>query len=182
MTRIARGTMNQIKSLRIDLKQFKLTSENRRILRKVDGLKLNSIKLPISKQDYDWRIHKMGKNFYTTKFGDNTFSANKIKELLTNEHNYNLLFSYSKENLNKEKLGYAICLQTNLIVHYCYPFYRLDIDTNNLGMGMMLKAILWAKENEKNYMYLGSDQKYKQQFKGLQVWEKALRKWRRVDN
>jgi hypothetical protein len=39
-------------------------------------------------------------------------------------------------------------------------------------MAMMLKAILWTQEKGKEYIYLGSDQKYKHQFKGLEVFNK----------
>lgn len=177
-TRIARGTMDQTRSLRIDLSKFEFSSENRRILRKNESLNLNVRTLPIDKENYDWQIHKIGKDFYSTKFGDETFSANKIKELLTTSHNFSHLFEYSRGN---EVVGYCIVITTDKILHYCYPFYRLDIDTNNLGMGMMLKAIEYAKTSCKEYIYLGSVQresdKYKLQFKGLEVWNNTSNKW-----
>lgn len=174
MTRIEKGSMDQTKSLRIDLSRFETTSENRRILRKTENVILHITNLPISENEYNWQIHKIGKDFYTIKFGDKTFSANKIKELIKSKHNFNKLFTYSIDN---EEIGYCIVLETQNLIHYCYPFYQLNIETKNIGMGMMLRAILWAKDNNKKYIYLGSVQretdKYKLQFKGLELFDPA---------
>lgn len=170
--RIGRGVMDQTRSIRIDLSKFDLSSENRRILKKTEGLSLKPESIPYS--TYHWSIGKLGKNFYDTKFGKKTFSANKIKEALTDENNsnFNLLFRYlEKENI----VGYAICRSTDELIHYCYPFYDLSSQIQNLGLGMMLRAIIWAKKNGKKYVYLGSAQRpsdtYKLQFSGLEWFD-----------
>ncbi len=171
-TRLGKGMMNQTRILRIDLNQFKLSSENKRILKKTEDLSL--FVAPIPYDNYDWAIHKMGKDFYEHKFGVKTFSAQKIKELITdrNKSNFNKLFIYYKSG---ENLGYCISLETASILHYCYPFYNLESNYPNLGMGMMLKAVMWAKENNKKYIYLGSAQRpadtYKLQFSGLEWFD-----------
>ena len=50
---------------------------------------------------------------------------------------------------------------------------------SNVGLGMMLRAILHAQEQRKKYIYLGSFQRptdtYKLQFVGLEYWERC--KW-----
>lgn len=166
--RTGRGEMYQTRSVRIDLSKFELSSENRRILRKTDGLTLEVVKLPYS--DYHWEIGKMAKDFYETKFGKGTFSANKVKELLTDgeKSNFNRLFTYCDR-------GYAICYENDDMLHYSYPFYDLDVENKNIGMGMMLKAIMYAKENDKKYIYPGSFSRptdtYKLQFKGLEWFD-----------
>jgi arginyl-tRNA--protein-N-Asp/Glu arginylyltransferase len=171
-TRKERGVMYQTRSLRINLENFKLSSENRRILKKIENITLRVEQLPY--QAYDWSIGKLGKDFYTTKFGDGTFSANKIKELLTDKEksNFNRLFIYS---LDTKPIGYCIVLETHDLIHYCYPFYDLNTDTPNLGLGMMLQAIVWAQEHDKKYIYLGSAQRptdtYKLQFEGLEWFD-----------
>lgn len=175
-TRLGKGQMTQTRSVRIDLDKFELSSENRRILRKVENLELNIAPLP--HQNYDWHIHKLGVDFYTKKFGEKTFSANKIKELLTSEKsNYNKLFVYS---IDGAPAGYCICFENSDLIHYAYPFYNLDSKINNLGIGMMTKAIIWAKENGKKYVCLGSAQNpaaiYKTQFKGFEWFDGH--KWR----
>ncbi len=188
-TRIGKGVMNQTRSLRIDLNKFELSSENRRVLTRTEELVLSIQPIPYAK--YEWTIHKMGKKFYEKKFGEKTFSAQKIKELIADEEksNFNKLFIYKKDGNN---IGYCICLETKNILHYCYPFYQLQ-NTNyqlpNLGMGMMLKAIVWAKENGKKYTYLGSFQRpsdvYKLQFTGLEwfdgkEWQNDLNELKKI--
>jgi arginyl-tRNA--protein-N-Asp/Glu arginylyltransferase len=81
--------------------------------------------------------------------------------------------------VSKKKIGYCIALETREIIHYSYPFYQLTANSYqlppNLGLGMMLGAILYAKEHNKKHIYLGSFQRpsdvYKLQFKGLEWWD-----------
>ncbi|MFA6105266.1 MAG: hypothetical protein WC725_01540 [Patescibacteria group bacterium] len=184
--RISHGTMDQTRSVRINLLAFEPSSENRRILKKTEGLQITNKGLPYF--SYDWSIGKLGKDFYDTKFGEKTFSANKIKELLTDrkKSNFNKLLLYKIEN---NIAGYAICLETDEILHYCYPFYDLTSPIPNLGLGMMLRAILWAKETNKKYIYLGSAQRptdtYKLQFEGMEwydgkVWKDNLNELKKI--
>ncbi|MBI5729324.1 MAG: hypothetical protein HY983_03750 [Candidatus Magasanikbacteria bacterium] len=283
-TREGKGSMYQTRSLRVDLSKFKLSSENRRVLKKTEGLKLAPLTLPYA--GYHWSVGKLGKDFYETKFGPprptsglveagegtpalnrsgSVFSANKVKELLTDtaKSNFNQLFVYhapvilsetparlndvpperlcragsrsgGKNPLNtnlkgsfarvyterseraqddKTAVGYCVARETDEFIHYCYPFYQLTDQTPplappligegttedsritarasspykggdrgggfthmpNLGLGMMTKAIVWAKENGKKYVYLGSFQRptdtYKLQFAGLEWFD-----------
>ena len=87
-TRTGKGNMKQTRSLRIDLRKFELSSENKRILKKAADLHV-SVE-PVPYMDYTWRIHKMGKDFYEKKFGPKTFSAQKIKELIMAEKDFSL--------------------------------------------------------------------------------------------
>lgn len=173
-TREGKGAMYQTRSLRIDLEKFELSSENRRILRKTEGLSLERHPLPCL--DYHWSIGKMAKDFYDTKFGKGTFSVNKVKELLTEptKSNFNIAFRYYA-GAEKELVGFCIALETNELLHYCYPFYQLNSAVANLGLGMMLKAIVWAQEQKKKYVYLGSFSRptdtYKLQFSGVEWWD-----------
>jgi arginyl-tRNA--protein-N-Asp/Glu arginylyltransferase len=182
-TRVKKGLMNQTRSLRIDLSKFELTSENKRILNKNQDLSIKLVELPYP--NYDWNIHKLGKDFYTIKFGDNIMSASKIKEMFleVEKSNVNNVFEYSLNNLT---CGYCLVYLNKEILHYAFPFYDLNISKEqNIGMAQMLKAIIWAKENNLHYIYLGSVvdnlSKYKLQFKALEwfntdskVWESDL--------
>ncbi len=150
-----KGSIYQSRLIRINLKDFTFNSENRRVLRKVEALALNSVPLPLDKSQYDWNIHRIGKEFYSKKFGDNTFSASTIKSLVTDSSrsNFNSIFEYS---LDSQKIGYAIVYQNASIIHYAYPFYEFEKYSNNIGMGMILKAIQYALDNHKQYFYLGT--------------------------
>ena len=168
MTRVDRGVMNKTRSFRIDLKKFDLSSENRRVLRKVAHLSLEIKNVPYT--DYSWRIGKLAKDFYE-KFGDHVFTANKTKEILTNpdKSNFNKLCIFSTTE-DKKSVGYVVAVDTPHIFHYSYPFYIEDCNEPSRGLGMMTLAIQWAKEAGKDYIYLGSLSRptdtYKLQFKG----------------
>ncbi len=169
--RPSNGFMQQTRSIRIDLSKFELSSENRRILRRTEGLVMKLYPLPCT--TYTWEIGKMGKDFYETKFGDGTFSANKIKELLTGDRNdFNRVLTYKQDD---EKAGYCIAVETDNIFHYSYPFYDLNSEIKNLGMGMMIRAVEHTKNSGKKYIYLGSFQRpgdtYKLQFSGMEWFD-----------
>jgi len=167
-----KGALYQTRSVRIDLSKFELNSENRRILRKTEGINLEVIPLPYS--DYHWSLGKLAKDFYDTKFGDGTFSANKIKELLTDDQksNFTTLLVYK---LNGENIGHSICFESENILHYSYPFYDLEKAPKDMGLGMMTRAIEYAKNKGLQYIYLGSAQRptdtYKFQFEGIEWFD-----------
>ena len=178
-TRKGKGVMQQTRSLRVDLSKFKLSSENKRILGKIKDLGPVSPAggftihdLESGDFEYKWGMGKLAKDFYD-RFGEKTFSANKAKELLTepSKSNFNILLDYGK--------GYVICYASKNILHYAYPFYSLSGETaKSMGLGMMTRAIVWAQENKKKYIYLGSASRpsdtYKLQFSGLEWFNNAV--------
>ena len=171
-TRVGVGEMHKIQGIRIDINQFVLTSENRRILRKISDIEYFVKPLPYT--DYTYIIQKMGTDFYKSKFGSGIFSAYKIKELFTKEDNlnFNYVFEFKK---GKKSVGYAISFMNRDIIHYSYPFYDLSLNRKDIGLGMMTRVLEYAKENSKKYVYLGSINKkealYKLQFKGAEWFD-----------
>ena len=174
-TRIDKGVIDQTRSVRIDLAEFELTSENRRILKKTEGLNLEALKLPLT--DYDWSLGKLAKDFYDTKFEPGIMSVQKVKEMLTDpeKSNFNLFLKFTGLVESKEALGYAICHTMPSFLHYSYPFYDLNKSPKDIGLGMMIRAIQYAKEAGIKYIYLGSLQRpgdvYKLQFEGLEWFD-----------
>ncbi len=184
--RKGKNVMQKIRSLRLDLEDFELTSENRRILKKTENIYIEKQELPYNK--YAYTIHKMGFIYYKTRFGDKVMTANKIREMFMNmdKSNMNIVFIYKDKNLNNvgSAQGYALSYMNNSMVHYSYPFYDLSYFNSNMGICMMLKAIIFAKEHNLKYIYLGSVYKkesiYKLQFKGLswfdgEIWNKDIK-------
>lgn len=170
-TRLSKGNMQSTKNLRVNLKDFVLSSENRRILNKFQDLKIRFTSIPVV--NYTYEIGKLGKDFYDTKFGKGTFSANKIKEILKNEvSNFNALGIFEIED---KIVGYVIVFKTENILHYSYPFYLLEYDRTSLGLCMMTKVIELFKNENLKYVYIGGANSkkdiYKLQFKGLEWWD-----------
>jgi len=179
--------MNRIRSLRIALDNFIYSSENRRVLRKYHHkLVLNSIPYP----EYTWKIHKMGKDFYDTKFGKDTFSANKIKELFTSPESVNFTHILTfKEDASQQDLPAGFCIAYSnhdqnssvTFMHYAFPFYSLDYLNTGFGMYMMTKTVEYCKNEDFDYLYLGSmhdpSSLYKLQFKGLEWFDEEAGEW-----
>jgi arginyl-tRNA--protein-N-Asp/Glu arginylyltransferase len=174
-TRIRKNVMQQTRSIRINLDKFELSSENRRILRKGEEIKMEEYATPYTK--YSWEIGKLAKDFYDVKAGG-AFTANKIKEILTTHHNFNTFLNFSD-------LGYAICYRDSEILHYSYPFYDLKKAPKDMGLIMMTKVLALAQEKVLKYVYLGSLQRptdvYKLQFSGVEwfdgkEWSKDIEK------
>ncbi|MCA9381235.1 hypothetical protein KC678_03135 [Candidatus Dojkabacteria bacterium] len=178
LTRLGKGEMNQTRSLRIDLESFELTSENRRILRKTEGIDFKVIGLPYP--SYSWEIHKLGKEYYERKFGEGVMSASKIKDMFNNTEDENMTDAITY-NFQGKNIGYCLIYKNKQIMHYAYPFYDLDSEVSNLGMGMMIRAIEYAKHNGLKYIYLGSvvdpESKYKLQFNNLEWFDTDQSSW-----
>lgn len=179
-TRVGKGVMNKTRSFRIRMSDFDMSSENRRIARKNEHLALTARALPLPPSEYSWEIGKLAKDFYEAHGAD--FSANKVKELLTDgiESNFNTLLTYTDTRTGKP-VGYAICHVGGGILHYSYPFYESDPSEPSRGLGMMIAAIEWAKAQDLTHAYLGSLQRpsdtYKLQFKGGEWFDGETWQW-----
>ncbi len=194
--RKGKGIMQKIRSLRVDLEYFELTSENRRVLKKTENISIEKDNLPYI--EYSYNIHKMGFTYYKARFGNKVMTANKIKEMFTNmdKSNMNSVFVYKDKNLNDVNFaqrtnvqGYALAYMNKYMLHYAYPFYDLSYFNLNMGICMMLKAIIFAKEHNLDYVYLGSVYKkesiYKLQFKGLswfdgRIWNNNIKELKEI--
>ncbi len=172
-TRLGKGIMQQTRSFRIDLDKFILSSENRRILKKVPDLQISFNNLPL--ENYNYSIGKLAKDFYEIKFGQNIMSAQKVKEMLTDgeKSNFNTLISFG--DVTHPGLGYTIAYVSPSIIHYSYPFYDLDHSPKDIGLAMMIKTLERAKAKGIKYVYLGSLQRpsdtYKLQFSNGQWFD-----------
>lgn len=158
------------RSVRIDLKNFQPTSENRRIERKNNYLSIAKVSYKDFK--YSYEIGKLGKDFYDAKFGKKIMSAYKLKWLFTSGCCSHILVF--KDKSKERVLGYCPCFESTDILHYAYPFYDISLPYKDLGMGMMLAAIKLAFSEQKKYVYLGTlyteSSLYKLQFKGIEYF------------
>jgi len=199
-TRLKRGAMHQVRSVRVRLREFEPSSENRRVGEKSSEIFLDFFRL--NEFPYHWSIGKLAKDFYEIKFGPGVMSASKIKELFTQpgKSNMNSVLVY---NHGKTPVGYCLAFSSPQLLHYSYPFYQhpgfdpiqykslFNLNPPKImGIAMMTKAILWAKDNRKEFIYLGSIQDdkslYKFQFKGTEwfdgeQWREGKPNWEEVE-
>lgn len=159
------------RSIRVNLQNFEQSSENRRVMRKVEYLKLEIKSL--EEFEYNYKIGKLGSDFYKQRFGKGVMSAFRIKWLFTQGACSHVLVYYDKRKDNKI-IGYCLVTKTDKLIHYAYPFYDVEYIKENAGMGMMLKAICRAKDSKSDYIYLGTcyteSSLYKTQFSGVEYF------------
>lgn len=188
-TRKGVGIMQSTRLVRVDLENFKPSSENRRILRKFENLGVRLERLPYEK--YDYIIGKWMKDFYFSKFGEKLFDVQTIKKIFLGELNFNSILIYE---IQEEIVGFCLCytnylsyplaesgLSERKILHYSYPFYKPEAINSSLGIAMMTKAIEFSKSEMIDYIYLGgyttSKDNYKLQFRGIEWWNEEHKEW-----
>lgn len=158
------------RSLRVDLNKFELSSENRRILGKTEGILASLI--PLSEFDYNFEVQKFCKDYSDKKLGG-VFSTQDIKSIFLDQV-YNHVLVFKDTSSNQKVVGYAVCFIEGKFCQYAYAFYDLDYIKENLGARMMLEALLLGKKNEQDYVYLGTCYEehalYKTEFKGIEFF------------
>ncbi len=166
------------RSTRVRLTQFKLSSENRRILRKTEQLTFSV--QPAAQFSYTPAIQKLCKRFADQTFGRGVMPTAAIRKMFT-QANTTHVVTFSDQQDNKP-IGYASVVVHDHFLHYAHPFYDLKYDNPNLGMGMMLKSVIWSQEQHKQFAYLGTcytkSALYKTQFSGFEFFNG----WKWSDN
>jgi leucyl-tRNA---protein transferase len=180
------------RSLRVDLKNFDDTSENRRVNRLVEPLEIQLE--VIEKKNFDTKESSFV-NFCATyineRIGEDNMSLERWDYILAQETGTHF-FKFS----NSEKvLGYVLAAINNDLVHYWFAFFDTEyMRTHSLGKWMMWRVIRWSKDNNKKNIYLGTAYKpaalYKiRDHKGLEFWDgkswntdtKTLKDWCQTD-
>ena len=159
------------RQVRVNLKKYRPSSENRRILRKGSGL---TAKL-ISRADFDYTPQR--RQFYKTyadiKFGKNTMPYERLDSLFAGKLTSDLLV-ITEEGSGAEVGTATLYLEPCAMAYYYYAFYDLNYYSRNLGMFMMTTAATLFAERGFEFLYLGScysqNALYKTQFSGAEFF------------
>ena len=138
----------QESSSRSNLKNFNLTSENRRILRKTENFSFEKINLKDFK--YDLSIQKKIFNWIKEIGWD--FPTSSIKTIFTN-HIFNYLYIWKDEK--NQEVAYSICYFSDTISHIAYVFYDPKYNHSNLPIRLVIQTIIDSHQAKLNYCYLG---------------------------
>lgn len=155
-------------SSRSNLKNFTLSSENRRIIRKTENFSYQKKPLDefildhsTQKQIHDW-TKKMEWNLPTSS----------IKKIFT-DHIFNYVYIWKNEN--NEIIAYSICYFSSNISHIAYVFYDPKYSHTNLPIRLVLQVIIDSKELNLQFCYLGRFSKetgfYKRTMPGFEYFE-----------
>lgn len=159
------------RQVRIDLRKFSRSSENRRILRKGEGL--NSVLIPKAKFEYTSERREFFKTYADIKFGKDVMSYERLDLLFDGAiTSHVLLFTDAKSG--QEVGAVTLYLEPNQLAYYYYAFYDLKYYSRNLGMFMMTSAVVEFAQRGFRHVYLGScyleNALYKTQFAGAEFF------------
>lgn len=157
--------------VRVDLNKFKPSSENRRIIRKCEGIELNLI--PREEFNYSAGWRNFLKDYADKKFGNNVISFARLDSLFNSEAVSHLLL-FTDSEIKKDVGLVALYLEDNKIAFYYYAFYDLDYHSRNLGMYMMTSTVNLFAQKQFKLIYLGTcyshNALYKTQFAGFEFF------------
>ena len=159
------------RQVRVNLGHFELSSENRRILRKGEGIHVDLV--PREKFDYTEARRKFFKHYADAKFGADVMTLERLDSLFSTPIiSHLLVFTDSKTGA---EIGVAtLYLEGNALAYYYYAFYDLNYANRSLGMFMMTSAAELFASRGLRHLYLGtcySDRAlYKTQFAGVEFF------------
>ena len=157
------------RGLRVDLSQFGLSSENRRILKKTENFSAQLI--PLSQFNYDVQVQKLCRDYAEQRLGKDSFPVPAIRSVFIGQV-YNQVFIFKDQD--QKPVGYAVCFTNEKFLQYAHAFYDLNFLKESLGARMILEAVNWAKENNRQYAYLGTcydeGALYKTEFSGVEFF------------
>ena len=159
------------RQVRVDLRCFSPSSENRRILRKGTGIAYQLI--PREQFDYTPERREFYKNYADIKFGKDVMTYTRLDSLFQSRIVSHLLVFHDTE-ADREVGTVMLYLEPPEMAFYYYAFYDLNYYRRNLGMYMMTTAVTYFAESGFRYLYLGTcysrNALYKTQFAGAQFF------------
>ena len=159
------------RQVRVNLAKFKPSSENRRILRKGEGIEVPVV--PREKYDYTPARRDFFKTYADIKFGKDVMTFERLDALFASPIISHLLV-FTDTETGKETGVATLYLEGKALAFYYYAFYDLNYYSRNLGMFMMTTAATLFAERGVEFLYLGScyskNALYKTQFAGAEFF------------
>ncbi|HKK87840.1 MAG TPA: GNAT family N-acetyltransferase [Saprospiraceae bacterium] len=141
------------RSLRVKLNDFSLNSENRRILRKIEGQNMNCRIMAAKKLVDDTSFFDFCQRYAEERFHGRSLSEKRLRYIL-NWHDDTKLWEY---RLDDQIMGYVLGIEGTDFLHYWYSFYNLKLSGQlPLGKILMTKFIEEAARAKVKYVYLGT--------------------------
>ena len=159
------------RQIRVNLADFKPSSENRRILRKGAGIQAQLV--PRAEFDYTPERRQFYKTYADIKFGKDVMTCERLDSLFASPVISHLLVFTDTEKGAEVGVS-TLFLEGRELAYYYYAFYDLNYYPRNLGMFMMTSAVeLFAGQGVK-HLYLGTCYSqtalYKTQFAGAEFF------------
>lgn len=159
------------RQLRVPLAEWKPTSENRRVLRKVTSMTAELV--PRAAFDYSAIRRTAWLAFSEARFGAGVMPPERLDRLLGGKVISHLL--HFADRRTGEDVGTVLMyLQAPRVAYYYYAFYSLTPEFKSAGMGMMTWAVAHFARAGWVYLHLGTcyaeKALYKTQFEPLEFF------------
>ena len=165
-----RNRFYMARSVRVPVKDFSPSSENRRVFKKFDG----TFSMEFMSRDElatDESFHGAFLDYFAKRHGENIMSKERLYGILQTP----LPLRGRRYRKNGVPAGYALEVARENWIHYWYPFYDLSYAGTGFGMWLMLDALRHAKTENRAYVYLGTAYgakgKYKTNIEQLEWWD-----------
>jgi len=160
-----------VRNLRIPLREWMPSSENRRILRKSSDLRLELVPKAQFPDTPERRARWI--SYADERFGQGVMHAERLDRLLAGPVISHLLHATDAES--GEELGTALMyLSAPRVAYYYYAFYDLSDRSRNLGISLMTRATESFAEAGYEHLYIGTcvtqKARYKLQFEPLEFF------------
>lgn len=135
-------------SSRANLSNFKISSENRRIVNKtqefsytIQPLSTFEYNLDIQKNIHQW-INQLGWKF----------PISSVKRIFS-DHIFNYIYTWKDQN--GQTVAYSLCYFSPHISHIAYIFYNPTVNHKDLPIRLVLQTVIDSYEKKLQYCYLG---------------------------
>jgi arginyl-tRNA--protein-N-Asp/Glu arginylyltransferase len=162
------------RNLRVDLKRYRSTSENRRILRKGAGIEAELV----ARADYAFNEERWRAwlKYAEARFGPEIMTERRLAGLMSGAVISHLLCF--KDSASGREVGTVLMyLEDQSVAYYYYAFYDLEYFGRNLGMHMMTRAVELCAARGTAHLHLGTCYSeralYKTQFEGVEFFNGA---------
>jgi arginyl-tRNA--protein-N-Asp/Glu arginylyltransferase len=159
------------RNIRVQLRDYVASSENRRVLRKCEGI--NCRLVARSEFEYSDEKRTFYKKYADAKFGADVMSTERLNGLFSAPIISHVL-EFQDEATGKPVGDATLYLAEPEMAYYYYAFYDLSYAARNLGMYMMTAAVDFFARRTVRYLYLGTcysqQALYKSQFAGAEFF------------
>jgi len=172
-TEDVQGVFYDARSARVEVEDFALTSENRRIAKKFDG-HFRCERVAARQFTADANFYEFCLSYFAQKHGQNAMPRARLKTILQS----GLLTDIITYTHAQRPVAYVCEVSEGRMAHYWYSFYDLAFAHQSLGLWLMLDALRQAKELGLKHYYLGTvygrKALYKTNFEPLEWWDGAV--------
>lgn len=168
---LARFTL--CRHLRVPLAGWQPTSENRRILRKGDGMALTLVERSAFEYTSERRDRWLA--FAEERFGKGIMTGERLDGLLNGRVITHVLLCRDEADGDREVGAVLMYLEPSRMAHYYYAFYDLRHANRSLGLFLMTAAVGFFRDAGFGHLYLGTCYSeralYKAQFDGIEFFD-----------